>query len=452
MRRSDQSTETPEALPESDQQLVNPSDSWQDYSAMNNRHSAPTATFFLLILVLGFSSLPAQPHRTVLTSVRDGIHIDSWRVTSRELGLEGRAAFSVEKLTLHGGKQEGVDLIVIDNGRLRIRVIPTRGMGVLDVKTGDIRLGWDSPVKEVVHPRHVNLHDRGGLGWLEGFNEWLVRCGLEFAGQPGKDSFINNLGETAEMDLTLHGKIANTPASQVEVLIDRVPPYRIRVRGRVDERMFYGPKLELWTEIATQPGSSGFTVSDQLTNHGSYDQEFQLIYHANYGPPLLEEGARFVGSVSRVYPFNEHAARDVEAFDRYAAPKLGFVEQVYTLYPLADEQGRSTVALHNRDATRAVSMSFSVEQLPYLTLWKNTNSLEEGYVTGIEPGTGFTYNRQVERQFERVPKLRPGETRSFHLEIAIHDSQEEVQEVLERIAKIQGDRKRVLEPAPQPIP
>ena len=97
-------------------------------------------------------------------------------------------------------------------------------------------------------------------------------------------------------------------------------------------------------------------------------------------------------------------------------------------------------------------MSFSVEQLPYLTLWKNTNSLEEGYVTGIEPGTGFTYNRRVERQFERVPKLRPGETRSFHLEIAIHDSREEVQEVLERIAKIQGDRKRVLEPAPQPIP
>ena len=419
---------------------------------MNNRHSAPTATFFLLILVLGFSSLPAEPYRTVLTSVKDGIHVESWRVTSRELQVRGTTSFSVEKVTLHGGKQEGVDLVIIDNGRLQIRIIPTRGMGVLDVKSGSIRLGWESPVQEVVHPRHVNLHDRGGLGWLEGFNEWLVRCGLEFAGLPGKDSFINNLGETAEMDLTLHGKIGNIPASEVEVLIEEAPPYRIRVRGRVDERMFYGPKLELWTEIATRPGSSGFTVSDQVTNHGSYDQEFQLIYHVNYGSPLLEEGARFVGPVSRVYPFNEHAARDVTAFDRYQAPRAGFVEQVYTLYPLAGEQGRTTVALHNRDATRAVSMSFSVDELPYLTLWKNTTSLEEGYVTGIEPGTGFPYNRRVERQFGRVPKLRPGETRSFHLEIAIHDSQEEVQEVLERIAKIQGDRQRVLEPAPQPIP
>jgi hypothetical protein len=48
-----------------------------------------------------------------------------------------------------------------------------------------VRLGWDSPVKEVVHPQFINLQSRGGLGWLEGFNEWMVRCGLEWAGHPG---------------------------------------------------------------------------------------------------------------------------------------------------------------------------------------------------------------------------------------------------------------------------
>ena len=415
--------------------------------------AAAAISISLLILVLSFVPLPAEPQRIVLTSARQGVHIESWQVTGRELGLAGAASgISVSKRTLHGGKQEGVDLILIDNGRLRIRVIPTRGMGILDVQSGDIRLGWESPVREVVHPRHVNLHDRGGLGWLEGFNEWMVRCGLEFAGHPGKDSFIDNVGETAEMDLTLHGKIGNTPASEVEIVIDDVAPYWIRVRGRVDERMFYGPKLELWTEIATRPGSNRLTISDRLTNHGSYDQEFQLIYHANYGPPLLEEGARLAVAASRVYPFNAHAARGLQEFDRYAGPKTGFVEQVYTLYPLADDQGRSTVALHNQDSTRAVSMSFSVEQLPYLTLWKNTNSPQEGYVTGIEPGTGFPYNRRVERQFGRVPKLGPGQTRNFAVEVAIHEGRAQVQSVLDQIAGIQGDRARALEPAPQRLP
>ena len=38
--------------------------------------------------------------------------------------------WSVHKYALHGGKQEGVDVIEIDNGRLQIAVCPTRGMGL----------------------------------------------------------------------------------------------------------------------------------------------------------------------------------------------------------------------------------------------------------------------------------------------------------------------------------
>jgi len=52
----------------------------------------------------------------------------------------------------------------------------------------------------------------------------------------------------------------------VEVIVERDPRPRIRVRGRVDERAFYGPKLELWTELSTEPGSSTFRIEDTLTN------------------------------------------------------------------------------------------------------------------------------------------------------------------------------------------
>ena len=60
--------------------------------------------------------------------------------------------WSITREILKGGKQEGVELLTLDDGRLKIRIIPTRGMGILDVKMDGIRLGWDSPVKEVVHP------------------------------------------------------------------------------------------------------------------------------------------------------------------------------------------------------------------------------------------------------------------------------------------------------------
>jgi hypothetical protein len=57
-------------------------------------------------------------------------------------------------------------------------------MSLLKVTSGDLTLGWNSPVKEVVHPQFINLQSRGGLGWLEGFNEWMVRCGLEWPAIP----------------------------------------------------------------------------------------------------------------------------------------------------------------------------------------------------------------------------------------------------------------------------
>jgi hypothetical protein len=242
------------------------------------------------------------------------------------------------------------------------------------------------------------------------------------------------------MDLTLHGKIANIPASEVEVFVEKSPPHLIRIVGRVDERVFFGPQLELETEISTVPGSNKVTLKDSVTNRAGSSQDFQLIYHCNYGTPLLEEGARFVAPVKRVWPINNQAASFIDKFDVYSGPVAGFVEQVYCIDPIADKDGFSTVMLRNRPSDRAVTMTFSVEQLPCLTLWKNTAALEDGYVTGIEPGTGFPYNRRVEREHGRVPRLAPDETRSFEIEFTALDSLAQVAEQATRIEIAQANR------------
>ena len=402
-----------------------------------------------LILAMPDARLSAQAARYVLTSVEQNIDVGDWQVGGRETGIAPGVQWSVRRQRLHGGKQDGVDLIVIDNGRMTITLVPTRGMGILRVVSGDMRLGWDSPVREVVHPKYMNLEARGGLGWLEGFNEWMTRCGLEWAGHPGQDRFINNLGEQAEMNLTLHGKVANIPASEVEVIIEREPRPRIRVRGRVDERAFYGPKLELWTEIWTEPGGTTFRIEDALTNRGAFEQEFQVLYHVNYGPPLLGAGARFSAAIQRVTPFNAHAAEDVATYSEYQGPVRGFIEQVYDLHPYADAEGRSVLMLRNAAGDRAVSMGFAVAELPYVTLWKNLTALEEGYVTGLEPGTGFPNTRRIEREAGRVPKLKPGESRRFAIDVGLHTTTEAVRAVSDQIERIRNGRPTQIDRAPE---
>ena len=345
----------------------------------------------------------------------------------------------VTRTILEGGRSDGVEIITIDNGNLQIRIIPTRGMGIYEVTKGDVRLGWDSPLEEIVHPRHVDLDSRGGLGWLEGFNEWMVRCGLEFAGHPGTDTFTNNQGDESSMDLTLHGKIANIPATDIEIEVQKEAPFNITVRGTVYEKFFYGPKLKMVTEVSTTRGSDTFTIKDTVTNQGGSVQEFSLIYHGNYGSSILEEGAKVHAAAKKISPLNDHAGKAINDWQVYKGPTQDFIEEVFCMEPKGDADGNTSAVLQNAAGDLASSVSWNIKELPYMNLWKNTASKADGYVTGIEPATGYAYNRSVERATGRLPKLQPGETRSFTLEFGIHDGTDAVQAALQKVANIQGD-------------
>jgi hypothetical protein len=357
--------------------------------------------------------------------------------------------WALRMTTLHGGKQEGTELVVLDNGKLIIYVIPTRGLGILAVLREGVRFGWESPVPEVVNPRFIDLNARGGLGWLDGFNEWLCRCGMEWNGHPGKDTFTDATGSSTTLDLTLHGKVANLPTQELEILALRKPPYTITLRGVVSERMFHGPNLELATELSTEPGSSSFRLRDSVINRGGIDQEFQMLYHVNYGRPVLESGATFLAPAERITPFDDHAAKDIASYDQYDAPVAGAREQVYCIVPKVDEQGRTVAMIRNRMGDRAASIRFSAKELPFLTLWKNTSALADGYVTGIEPGTNFPHNRRIERKHGRVPVLAPGAAHTMNLEFGFHLGSQEVEAIAAEVNRIQGSTRPVLDDHPE---
>jgi hypothetical protein len=151
-----------------------------------------------------------------------------------------------------------------------------------------------------------------------------------------------------------------------------------------------------------------------------------------------------VAALDRVGSFNERAAGSVKTFSEFGAPQAGFVEQVYCLHPLAGTDGCTELLLHNASGNRGVSLAFPVQQLPCVTLWKNLASVTEGYVTGIEPGTGFPYTRRLEREAGRVPKLGPNETRRFTIDVSIHPDSASVESASGRIQDIQGNIKTAL--------
>jgi hypothetical protein len=332
---------------------------------------------------------------------------------------------------MHGGRQEGSAVIDIDTGAMKISVVPTRGMNVLEAVSGDVRLGWDSPVDEVVNPAFINLAENGGLGWLQGFNELVARCGYQWAGHPGLDQGVM---------LSLHGLASNTPASKVVLSIDKQPPYGIRLTGQWKEQAFKQAKFLIAAELYTQAGAQSFRLHDTLTNQGDYAKEYQALYHNNFGPPLLEPGARFRAPVKQVSPFNDRAAQGLDDWPTYGPPARDYGETVFNVIPYGDEAGNSVAVLHNAAGTLGVSVGFNLQQLPCFTLWKNTDTRGEGYVTGLEPGTSFAYNRGLQRALGFVPTIGSHEQRSFDLTFALLANKTSVEEALQQIETIQAGR------------
>ncbi|RMG38328.1 MAG: DUF4432 family protein [Planctomycetota bacterium] len=350
--------------------------------------------------------------------------------------------WSVRTRTLSGGKREGVQVVEVDTGAARWWLLPTRGLNVWRGWSGDGELGWRSPVRGPVHPAFVPLYDPSGLGWLEGFDELLVRCGLESNGAPDFDA-------DGRLKYPLHGRIGNTPAHTLHAEVDS-EKRRLRIIAEMDEVRFHFQKLRLVAAFETEIGSTGFTLHDRLVNLSESPAEAQLLYHPNFGAPLLDAGAQLVVPAKTVVPRNARAAEGVATWSHYAAPQAGFEEQVYFFELYADRRHWTTVLLKNAHGTEGVRLDFDVRRLPCFTQWKNTTALSDGYVTGIEPGTNFPNPRSFETAQGRVVRLDPRGAAEFVLKLKWLRSPGAVSDAERRVRAIRGDRPTTVHRTPQP--
>jgi hypothetical protein len=358
--------------------------------------------------------------------------------------------WSISMRRLRGGLSDGVDVVTINNGRLKLELLPTRGMGVWRGEIDNIPVGWKSPVQQPVHPAFVDQMRRGGIGWLDGFNELICRCGLGWHGAPGNDVRKNAAGEViSEQFLPLHGRIANLAAHHVSASVSDQNG-AIFVTGIVDEGCIFGGHLRLTSTLRTLPGSAIFEIEDLVTNLSGTPADVEMLYHCNIGRPFLSADAIYHGASHEVAPRDATAAAAVSMWNLFQGPTPGFSEQVYFTSAASDAAGFGASLLCNAAADHAFCVRFDTSTLPLLTLWKNTQPESDGYVTGLEPGSSFPNPRQFEREQGRVLLLPPGGHVRFRLAFEIATNSTRVRELVDEITALQVRTPRTVHSQPRP--
>lgn len=380
-------------------------------------------------------------NKWTLTDVTSRTCVDDLELGADELGKEFDGC-TVRKKKLRGGLSDGVDAIDVDNGQCQFTLLPTRGMAIWRATVDGLLLGWQSPLMGPVHPQFVSIEENGGLGFLAGFDELVARCGLYNNGAP-------ELDQQGNVRYPLHGWVANRPAHRVEVRSDSETGELI-IEGEVDDSRFHLWKLRLISSIRTRPGEPGFRISDRVINLSGKAATAQILYHVNYGRPLLEKGSRLLAPIQTMSPRDDRAAEGLDAWDTYEDPDPAYTEQCYFCELVGAEDGYTQIMLQNAAADRGVRMRFRNDQLPCFTLWKNTAAEADGYVTGLEPGTNFPNGRTFETEQGRVLKLPPHGYREFDLEIHGLTDAPQVQSTAVEIGELQQNVEPTVHDRPLP--
>ncbi|GAA2075314.1 aldose 1-epimerase family protein [Pseudolysinimonas kribbensis] len=289
-------------------------------------------------------------------------------------------------------------LRVVNGGGLEFDVHPDRALDIGAATINGLPLAWLS-ASGITRP---DAYEPEGRGWLRTFGGGLVTtCGLDSFGPPADDE---------DGVAGMHGRIGHVPARVTEVVATRE---LITVAGEVRQTGVFQENLLLRRRITSRVGSTSFRIDDTVTNEGERSHPHMVLYHVNLGWPLLDAGTVVDIPARSVAPRDPDAAAGFDRRAEIGEPVVGTREQVYVHVAGDDRVARVT----NEARGLTLTLRYS-EALPAIFQWKLTAT--KHYVLGLEPAnTAQIQGRAAARAAGELPRLEPGESRSYAIEIEV---------------------------------
>ena len=330
----------------------------------------------------------------------------------------------IETAVLDNGAGRGTRIAWINTGTgLRYKIVIDRCMDIAEAFYNQYSLAWlNNPG---ITPPQPFSHR--GIDWLRTFGGGLLTtCGLSHVGGPEADAF----GERG-----LHGLVSNIPA-EIESIIQPDPVagrMQMSITGIIKQTQIFGPSLELRRTISGTIGEAAIHIQDVVSNRGNTAAPHMLLYHCNFGWPLVDEGTAILwqgdwtarDEASRLIFNNEHNFRKCPA-PMKAHNAAG--EAAAFINIQADRSNECVCGLYNSGIGVAVLLRFPKKQLPWLINWQHWGHGE--YVTGLEPATNPPIGQAKAREQQELIQLEPGESRTYDLKIEVLENEQRIIELL----------------------
>lgn len=315
------------------------------------------------------------------------------------------------------GPASGVRAVDLKNGKnIEMTIVADRAFDIPYLSYKGYNMGFIS--KQGVRAPGL-YREEGVRGFLKQFSAgMLTTCGMTYAGAPGNDG----------RELGLHGPFSNLPAHQVSVRDDTEGDDVVfRVEGKVREACVFEENMLMRRTMTLETERDVVRIHDVLENQSFATDPVMMIYHINFGYPMLDEGAKVYTSAKKIEPRDQTAADGMDKYTLMEKPEMNRDEQCYFH---TDHEGEGFAMLHNEKLGIAGIVRFDPKVLPLLCEWKCMRAGD--YALGLEPTTSGVLNRAVARENGLLTYLAPGEKRVYDLEIEFTDDVELIESYKKR--------------------
>lgn len=311
----------------------------------------------------------------------------------------------ITRFTLSEGFEAGVEIIEVKTGSgFRFWASPSRGLDIIFAEHNGRPLCWQSPTG-FVHPAYFRDDN---LGWLRGFGGGLLTtCGLQ------------SLGPACEVEgerFGLHDRASFLPATSTcareEWSGDRC---EWTIEGQIRQARVFGPNLLLKRTISARLGEASLTVRDIVRNEGFRSEGLAILYHCNWGFPIVSERSMVRLPSLECTPRDEAAARGIASWSRLEEPQHEFAEQVFFHRMQAGEADEVRAEIWNEALGWGGFLRYKAATLPHFTQWKMMGA--GTYVCGLEPSNVPLLPRSELLSRGLLPMLEPGQSVQFELEL-----------------------------------
>ncbi|NJC24475.1 galactose mutarotase-like enzyme [Arthrobacter pigmenti] len=279
-------------------------------------------------------------------------------------------------------------------------VLPGRGFDIGDTWHRGIPISWFSPVSD-----SRALPSPSGVEWLTRFTGGLLTtCGFGTIGAEGS-------GEG------MHGRANHLPADQVSWHV--AEEGSVSIDALIESVAVFGPSFSVrrsYRAASDVDGMSRLTVTDEVTNIGPEAAPLSMLYHLNFGAPVVAPGSQVIVASEEVRAATPHP--DVPDWSVLPKPADHITEAVFEhrrVRQTSDGLARATILSSVADL--AVVVDWSATTLPRLHQWMFPT--RGRWALGIEPATAPLFGPDRANKNAGAPVLAPGQSRSHEVRISV---------------------------------